>query len=101
VHRNRPAGTDCGRFAADEIDIADPVELLVVGHAGRAITETDLRPQIQIDLARAIAGLALKRPAESPLVERERPFDLGPDRPVGRRDALRCGSNGLPAIRAA
>src|ERR1700674_613025 len=84
----RPTGAECRVLAADEIEIADPVDLLVVDRA-RAIAEADLCPQIEIDLAPAIGGLALKRPAPPPLVDRKRPSPLGPDRPVDRGDALR------------
>jgi hypothetical protein len=80
VYRNGAAGAERRSVIADEVDIADAIELLVVGHSGLTIAEADLRPQIEIDLDPAIGRLALIRPALSPLVDRERPSGVGPDR---------------------
>src|SRR3977135_3434190 len=54
VHLNGPAGTACRNFASYEVDIADAIEFLVVGHSGLTIAEADFRPQVDIDLNPAI-----------------------------------------------
>src|SRR5438034_1422806 len=41
MHRDGPAGAECRTFAADEIDVADAIEFLVVGHSGLTIAEAD------------------------------------------------------------
>ncbi len=85
-----------------EVDVADAIEFLVVGHSGLTIAEADFRPQIEIDVNAAIGRLALKSPPASPLVDGERPRDFGPDRLVGRRHVMRirrrlCGEEGCKA----
>src|SRR6202030_2663048 len=82
-------GTECRSFGADEVDVADAIELLVVGHSGLTVAETDFRPQIEIDVNPAVGRLALISPPLSPLVDGERPRGFGPDRPVARRHAMR------------
>src|SRR5262245_15726114 len=102
MHRNRPAGAECRSVMADELDVADAIELLVVGHSGLTIAEADLWPQIEIDVNSAIGGLALIRPPLSPLIDREGPRGFGPDRPVAMRiRRRRCGAEeGVPADRS-
>src|SRR5882757_11228852 len=98
MHRNGPAGAECGSFVADEVDVADAIELLVVGHSGLTIAEADFRPQIEIDVNPAIGRLALISPPLPPLVDGERPRAFGPDRPARRQSmAIRrrlCGQEG-------
>src|SRR6266849_2649011 len=89
VHRNGPAGAEWRAFAAEKFDVADAIELLVVGHSGLTIAEADFRPQIESDVNPAIGRLALISPPLSPLVDEERPRGFGPDRPVARRRARR------------
>src|SRR5882724_9200405 len=91
MHRNGPAGAECGSFVADEVDVADAIELLVVGHSGLTIAEADFRAQIEVDLNPAIARLALIRPSLSPLVDRERPRGFVPDRLAMRIGRRLCG----------
>src|SRR5262249_14759887 len=64
------------------------VELGIVGDAGRAIAKADLGAEVDVDLNAAVRARAAVGLPEAPLVERERPFDLGPDRPR-RADGLR------------
>jgi hypothetical protein len=45
MHAEGPAGAECHALAADEIGVADPVDLIVVDFA-RAVAEADLCPQI-------------------------------------------------------
>src|SRR5690349_22943451 len=89
VHCNGPAGAECRTFTADEIDVADTIELLVVGHTGLTIAEADFRPQIEIDVNPASGRVALVRPPLPPLVDGEGPRGFGPDRLtamcIGRR----------------
>jgi hypothetical protein len=82
THRNGPAGSESRSSAADEVDISDTIEFLVVGDASLAIAEADLRPQIEINAGSAINRLALKGPSPSELVDGERPRAFGPDRPM-------------------
>src|SRR5262249_39877722 len=89
VHRDGPAGAERRCFTPDEVDVADAIELLVVGHAGLTIAEADFRPQKEIDVNPAIGRLALISPPLSPLVDGERPGGFGKDRPVERRHAKR------------
>src|SRR5215472_3451728 len=89
MHRNGPAGAERRSFAADEVDVADAFEFLVVGHSGLTIAEADFRPHIEIELNPAIGRLALKSPPLSPLVDGERPRGFGPDWPVAPRVAPR------------
>jgi len=82
----RPGGLG---VRAHEFGVGDPLEFGVIGDAGRAIAEPDLRPDIDVDLDAAIRRQTSESFADTPLVEQERPFDLGPDRldgaGVGRR----------------
>ena len=41
-------------FAAEEMNVRQAFQLFIVGDAGRAIAEANLRPQIQRNLAPAI-----------------------------------------------
>src|SRR5262245_52141607 len=92
VHCNGSAGPECRSFVANEVDVADAIELLVVGHAGLTIAEADFRPQIEIDLNPAIGRLALIRPPLPPLIHGERPRGIGPDRLAAMRIRRgRCG----------
>src|SRR6516164_9412763 len=73
LHRDGRPGAERRSFAAEEVDVADAIELVVVGHSGLAIAEADLRPQIEVDLSAAIGRLAPIGPSLSPLVDWERP----------------------------
>src|ERR1700730_15100040 len=76
---DRPPTAQAVERGAEQFEIADAIELGVVGYPGRAIAEAELGAQIKVDLAAAIRGLALERASDPPLVERERPFDFCPD----------------------
>ena len=92
-----------GEFGTEQVDVADSLELLVVGDAGGAIAEPDLGAQIDVDLRAAILRAAPVRMAEAPLVHQERPLDLAEHRldlaPAGGQ-AARGGSNGKQIARA-
>src|SRR3954469_6435846 len=63
---------------ADQIEIRDTVDLVVIGNAGVAVAEPDLRPHIQFALAAAQRRVTTKRPPRGPAVARKRPGDLLP-----------------------
>src|SRR5258708_16689184 len=69
VHRNGPAGAECRSFVADEVDVADAIEFLVVGHPRLTIAKADLRPQVEIDVNPAIRRLALNSPPPDTFVD--------------------------------
>src|SRR5258706_1267385 len=80
------ARTTRTELLAYEFSVGNPLQLGVVGNAGRTIAKADLRPDIQGNLGTAIRGRTGKCPAGSPLVNWEWPFGLRPD----RLDRLRC-----------
>src|ERR1700722_19349171 len=45
---NRAARIRRGKFRAEQLDIADALQLLIVGYPGAAIAEADLGPQIKV-----------------------------------------------------
>src|ERR1700754_4946255 len=67
-----------GEARADQIEIGDAIDLVIIGDAGVAIAEADLGTDI--DLAAGDAGglLAAEGAARRPAVARERPGDLAP-----------------------
>src|SRR5262249_35536085 len=65
-------------LGAEQLEVAHPVELGIVRHAGGAIAEAELGAQIKIDVGAAVGGPAAECAPDTPLVERERPFELGP-----------------------
>src|SRR5262249_37778877 len=71
-----------------ELEVADAVELSVVRPPGRAIAEAELGAQVEIDVSTAIGGPAAECAPDAPLVEGERPFELGPG---GGRGLSRIG----------
>src|SRR4029077_12812771 len=73
-------------LAANEIEVAHAIEVLVVCHTRCAIAETDLGAEIEADLATTVSRLAPKRLASAPLVRRKGPLNFGPNR-AGR---IRC-----------
>src|SRR6185437_11305712 len=62
---------------ADQIEIGDAVDLVVIGDSRVAIAEADLRPHIELDPAPA-AGRAAERAAGGPAIARKGPGDLLP-----------------------
>src|SRR5207302_5015068 len=64
---------------AEKLQIADAVEIVIVGDPGGAIAEPDLGAQIEADLAAAIGRRAAKGAPDPPFIEQERPFDLAPN----------------------
>src|SRR5262249_2951383 len=76
---------------SDEFDVADAVDLVVIGNAGGATAESDLGPEVKVRFAAAFVGAASKRQAGAPLVNRKRPFLFGPHLALGvvRRNMLR------------
>ena len=77
---DRPTSADGPGFRVDHVGIADPLELGVVGHAGRAIAEADLGAHVDLNPCPAVGRRAYERPPEAPLVERERPLRFSPNR---------------------
>ena len=75
VHRF--AGLARRKALADQIEIGDAVDLVVIGNAGVAIAEADLRPHIEFDIL-AAGLLAAEGAARRPAVARKRPGDLAP-----------------------
>src|SRR5450759_4760717 len=68
------------RLVAHQVEVAQALELVVIGYAGRAIAETDLGPNIKVDLGAAVGRGALERFALAPLVHLEGPLQFGPNR---------------------
>src|ERR1700684_1465120 len=79
------AGTQNRALFAYTAKIAQPVQFIVVGDAGRAIAKADLGANIEIDLRTAVGRRTAKCLALAPLIDRERPRDLGPDWMARRR----------------
>src|SRR4029077_7865247 len=67
-------------LAANEIEVAHAIEVLVVCHTRCAIAETDLGAEIEADLAATVSRLAPERLASAPLVRRKGPLNFGPNR---------------------
>src|SRR5262245_34585915 len=69
--------TDLERYKtlADQIEIGDAIDLVVIGHSGAAIAEADLRPHVDFDLA---ARRTTERTARGPAVARKRPRNFLP-----------------------
>ena len=89
---DRVARTQNRWRVAHQIEVAQTSELLIVGYAGRAIAEADLGADVKVDLRAAIGGRAPEGFPFAPLVHREGPLHLGPD-----RMAWRC--RGAAAVR--
>src|SRR5262249_26160215 len=67
-------------LVAVELEVAHTIKLRVVRYTGRTIAEADLGAQIDVHLGTAIGSATAERLAQTPLVERERPFHLVPHR---------------------
>ena len=63
---------------AQEIEIGDAIDLIIVGHTTVAIAETELRPQVKLHLAAARHRAAAEGPARGPAVAGKRPGDFLP-----------------------
>ena len=59
--------------------VADTIEFCIVYDVQGTIAETDLGPEINVDLGPAVGWLANKGPPYTPLIKSERPLKLGPD----------------------
>src|SRR5262249_35584190 len=81
--RDRAAGAERRRLAADKVEVAHAIEVSIFRNAGRAIAGAELGAQVELDLGAAIGGLAVKGAAGSPLIDGERPLHLGPHRTGG------------------
>src|ERR1039457_3619438 len=81
---DRVAGPQNRKLVAHQVEVAQAIELVVIGDTGRAIAEADLGPNIKVDLGAAVGRGALERFAVAPLVHREGPLRLGPNRMAGR-----------------
>ena len=62
----------------DQFEVADALDFVVIGYAGRASAKSDLCPKIKMDLAATALGRTAKCLTGAPLVDRERPFFFGP-----------------------
>jgi hypothetical protein len=104
--RDRPAGAEGGNLAAHKIKVAHSIEVVVICDPGCAIAGAELGTQIELKLGAAVGCLARKCATSSPLVDREWPPHLRPDRtrdravarPLARRP--RCGKRQVPGDRA-
>ena len=69
---------------ADQIEIGDAIDFVVIGDAAVAIAEADLRPHVDLDVVAARIARAAKRAARRPAVARKRPGDFPPVRSPAR-----------------
>jgi hypothetical protein len=84
--------------SADEMEVADALELLVVRYAGCAVTEPDLGPQIERHRSAAVGHRAFECLSASPLVDGRGPSDVGPGRPdAGASPTALLGSSNFLA----
>src|SRR5664280_1353024 len=83
-HSDRVARPQNRRLVAHQVEVAQAIELVVIGNAGRAIEEVDLGPDIKVDLGAAVGRRASERFALAPFIHREGPWHLGPNRMAGR-----------------
>src|ERR1700761_346468 len=86
---NHPARFARLEALADQIEIGDAVDLVVIGDAGVAIAEADLGPHIDLDCAGAGFSLAAEGTAGRPGIARIGPGDLPPVR-IGAARLLRA-----------
>ena len=70
---------------ADQVEIGDAVDFVVIGDAAVAIAEADLRPHVDLDVVAARSSTATKRAPCGPAVARKRPRDLPPVRDLRPR----------------
>jgi hypothetical protein len=63
---------------AQQIEIGDAIDLIIVGDAAIAVAEADLGPHVHFDVATAGGCAATERFSRGPAVARERPGDLVP-----------------------
>jgi len=63
---------------AQQIEVGDAIDLIVVGNATVAIAEADFRPHVKLHLAAARSHAAAKSLARGPAVAGKRPGDLLP-----------------------
>src|SRR5215813_10394249 len=100
--RDRPAGAEGENLAADKIKVAHPIEVVVICDPGCATAGAELGTEIELKLGAAVGCLARKCATSSPLVDREWPLHLCPDRARGRAIARhlarrpRCGKREIP-----
>src|SRR5262245_58874041 len=100
--RDRSACTEGGNLAPDKIKVAHPIEVVVICDPGCAIAGAELGTEIELKLGAAVGCLARKCATSSPLVDREWPLHLCPDRARGRAIARhlarrpRCGKREIP-----
>ena len=87
--RNGPPIAQPMEGGAQQLEVTDPVELGIIGHARRAIAEAELGAKIKLDLGAAALGGADEGAAGAPLIERERPRHLRPGS-VDRFFRMRC-----------
>src|SRR5204863_4768798 len=90
---------------ADQIEIADAIDFVVIGDAAIAIAEAEFWPDIDFDAA-ASGIAAAKGAAGRPAVARKRPGDFAPGRLSGhdggaarqRAERQHRGEDGGPAL---
>jgi hypothetical protein len=61
---------------AQQIEVGDAIDLIVVGDAAVAIAETHLRPHVKLHLAAARSYAAAEGLARRPAIAGKRPGDL-------------------------
>src|SRR5262245_58679250 len=77
-YRNRAAGGKRCDVVADEFEVAHAVEVVIRRHTGRAIAESELGAQIQLDPGGTVTAAASIGFAPSPLIRGKWPARLGP-----------------------
>ena len=84
------------RILADQREVTDAFQFLVIINTSGAFAETDFRPEIEADLDAALRWLAYERPPEAPSIDWDRLFESGPGRrpQFGRRCAGAAASRG-------
>src|SRR5262245_4859606 len=78
AHVDGPTGAQGPGLAAEQIDVADLVDQLVVDRA-HAVAEPELCAQVKMNLAATINGTAAECQARSPQIVGKRPFKLTPN----------------------
>ena len=91
---DRVAGPQHRRLVTHQTEIAQAIQFVVIGYAGRAIAEADFGADIEVDLDPAISRPAPERLALAPLIGRKRPLHLGPNRMAGVVTILLWPSSG-------
>jgi hypothetical protein len=77
---DRPASCERRHLASDQIEVAHTIKVVVVCHAGGAVTEAELGTEIDDYCAPAICRFAYEGLTSPPLIHRKRPGHFCPRR---------------------